>query len=179
MLVTEIINPNESIWRTNPLLETITALKEFKKREGVRGSSKILTAIFLIWDPKSKLYDSGLSEDQIMEDINRNVLGEVNFEWDQYEDIKNLFLDINTSVLEKRLVEYERQLKERDEFFNALPWNTSNAKLKDSMMSNNKKLWEEYLEVKRKVEDERSATGALRANYEMSLAEEAMLSNGK
>jgi len=168
----KIPNPDVNIWEENPGLSLINDFKHFRKQEGEQRSSSILKAIYYIWDPKSDFHQLNKSEGEIIAEINENVIGEVDFDWDKYEHIKDLYFEYAITKTEKLLLNYEKDLFDLDEMLETWKWSKKDIKARAEAVKQRKILWEEFLLVKEKAVEERENMSALRADYELSIVEE-------
>ena len=164
-------DPKDDIWEKNPFLELISDFKKFKQDVGARKSSKVLAALFLIYDPKSPFRNQGMSDDEILEDVTLNYLTYKGFDWADYEDIKAVYLSKCISKLEKLLLTYERDLDELAVVMKNWKYTKENAKERAAVTDTYKTLLEDYIELSNKVEEEKKAS-TNRAKYTESLAEQ-------
>lgn len=164
-------NPEENIWDTNPGLELITEFRDFKAKEGEIKSSNIIKAIYYIWDPKSPLRDSGLPEEKLIEDNTKNIIGDKNFNWDDYEDIKEFYLKYNISKIEALLLQYEDEVKGLNELLADWPWTKKGVKEKSFAVSQYKGLFESLMEISDKVRADASDEMEMRAGYQKTMVE--------
>jgi uncharacterized protein YihD (DUF1040 family) len=163
-------DPKDNIWEKNPHLEIITEFKDFKKQVGFRKSSKVLTALFLIYDPKSPLRNQGWTEEEILEDVNKNYLTYKNFDWDDYEDIKEVYLNKTISKIEKLFIQYEKDLEDLNLVMRSWKYDKNNVKERSALIKEYKTLLADYMELRSKVEEQKK-TIQNRAGYKESLAE--------
>jgi len=77
-------------WEQNKQLSYMSPFSSFKKK---KNSSKIMKAIYLIYDSKSSFKQTPMSEEEIIKDVNLNFLEDENFKWSEYEDIVEAFKD--------------------------------------------------------------------------------------
>lgn len=171
MALIQEVNPDVSIWKQNPALGLIKEFKELKLKEGDERSSNIIKAIFYIWDTKSKLRDSGLSEQQLIEDINTSVIGDPDFNWHEYWDFKEFFIAKNVSKLESMLIGYENDIRDLEQMLADWKWGKKDLKQKAEARKQLKILVEEYADLKRKALAEADENVVLEGGYTKSLVE--------
>lgn len=164
-------NPEDNIWEANPSLELISGFRAFKNKEGVERSSNIIKAIYYIYDPKSELRDSGVPFDQLIEDITNNVIGDPDFDWNDYDDIKELYMSNNITALEAKLLDHEKEMEDLKTFLST--WALSKKDIKDRMvtMSAYNKLLDEYIDIREKVKMETEEMTEMLGGYQKSLIE--------
>lgn len=152
------IMPDEGInfWDANKELEYLSPYAQFKKKEGKRRSGRIMTAIWMCFDPKSRAQQSGEREEkEIQKDIATNFLNDKNFPWSDYKDIVKAFKKDVRTDLEKEMDYWKMELESRRVYQRSLPWDTQ-RKEKDEMLKTQKSLYNDYLEVMKEVNKERS-----------------------
>lgn len=146
----------ENFWDANKQLTYFTPYAQFLKKEGKRRSGRIMTAIWMAYDPKSMAQQSGGREEkEILRDIASNFLNEKNFVWKKYKDIIDAYKMDCLTKIEKELVYWESELKSRRIYQKSLPWDTA-RKEKDEMLKTQKQLYKDYLEVVKEVKKERT-----------------------
>lgn len=152
------VQKTDNFWEVNPSLLTLTPYAQFYKKLGKRRSSNVMKAVWMIYDPKSKAQLSGeRSEKDLQKDIATHLLNEPSFDWKDKELKKVIAayrLDCRTFV-ERELMFWENELRERSIYQRELPWDTERRE-KDEMLGTQKKLFEQYLDIKKEVDKERS-----------------------
>lgn len=169
MIVVE--DPKDNIWTENPHLELVTEFKDFKDKEGTRKSSKILTAIYLIWDPKSNLRNAGMSDLEILEDVTNNYLSYKDFNWDDYGYIKDIYFEKCISKTEKLFLRIESDLDDFNNILEKYKFSKDNAADRAKLTKEYKALLLEYMDVKTRVQEEKKNMNQNRDNYTDSLIE--------
>lgn len=152
------VKPDEGVnfWDANPDLEYLTPYAQFKKKEGKRRSGRIMEAIWMCFDPKSSAQQSGQrEEDEIMTDIATHFLNDKKFPWGDYRNIIAAYKQDCRTKIEKEMFYWDIELKERREYQRSLPWETE-RKEKDEILKTQKSLYNDYLEVLKAVDQERS-----------------------
>ena len=146
----------QNFWDANKELEYLEPYASFKSKEGKRKSGRIMEAIWMCFDPKSRAKQSGnRDEEEIMQDIATNFLNDKKFPWDEYSRIVQAFKKDCKTKIEKELDYWEMELAERRVYQRSLPWETQ-RKEKDEMLKTQRPLFEDYLAVAEKVNKERS-----------------------
>lgn len=161
----------ENFWDINKELIYLEPYLKLIKEEGKNRSSDIMKAIYLCYDPKSPFQNTGgRTLEEIQNDIVNNFLEDPSFDWSQYSQLIEIYKKDSRTKLERELDYWEMQLRERREFIKELPWDDK-PELKDNMLNKSKKLFEDYISVIEKVENERKTTKG-HGNTRKSLLEE-------
>lgn len=101
--------------------------------------------------------------------MNTNYLGDEDFPWENYKELRDA-MENDMSRMDRLLLNAEKQLIERDKFLDKWKWTKEEAKDKNTLMASTKKLWDDYLEIKAKVDQEKKE-GTSRGGYKKSLIE--------
>lgn len=158
-----------SFWGQNPELGLMTPFAAFKKKA---KSDKIMKAIYLIWDAKSTFRKSGMTTEQIMEDINTNFLGNPDFDWEPYQEIIEAYKDKCMSRLYKKVLDMLEELDLIDEARQSLSWDDEDEyKRKIELFAASKKLYEEAITLQKELDEEIEAV-ELESEYVLSMIEE-------
>lgn len=170
MAFINVDDPDENIWVTNPMLNKITFFKNIREVHGDDRSSSLLKAIYYIHDPKSSLRKSGMTESEIEDEVNGNILNDPDFDWDVYSDIIEEYKEVNLSRAEKLLNNYDSELSSLQVMIDKWNWSKDDAKQKADVMRQYKSLYEDYVEMRSLVQaDEENQE--MRAGYVKSLTE--------
>lgn len=146
----------QNFWDANEELTYLSPYAKFLKKEGKRRSGRIMCAIWMCFDPKSRAQQSGeRDEEEIMQDIATNFLNDKKFDWSQYKNIITAYKKDCRTKIEKELAYWEMELSTRRVYQRSLPWETE-RKEKDEMLKTQKTLFQDYLDVLKDVEKERS-----------------------
>lgn len=70
------------------------------------------------------------------------------------DDLINKYLAIRTSYIQRKLINWKKQIDERDEYLNNLKWNDDNAEMKDKLMANTDKLYKQYFTIEKELSKE-------------------------
>lgn len=178
MPLIQIKSKNENIWETHPFLDIIPEFNEFRHKEGDEHSSKILIAIWILWDSKSPFKDSSVEFDDLVNDVNTAFLEDEHFNWDNYIDIKNLYLKHCITKKESMFLYYQDEIAKLAAFLQDEnnKWSMKNASEKISIISQAKILWRDYLELESQVKEEREAQRYF-GGYNPSMNEQLSLDN--
>lgn len=163
-------SPEDNIWKVNPSLELISEFKDFKQQEGEERSSNILKAIYYIWDPKSNLRDSGIKEDQLLRDVTSNILGD-DFNWDDYEEIRNAYLNFNITKLESLLLRYEKEIEDLNAMLETWKWDKKDVVQRGKAVAQYKALFDEYISTAEKARMEAEELSDMLGGYQKSMLE--------
>lgn len=142
-------NP-EDFWELNVELAYINPFYEFKKQ---KDSAKIMTAIWMIYDPKSSLSNSSLGEEKLKEDIAKNFLNQ-KIKWSDYKKYIDAYKDNCRTKIEKELDDLYLMIKERQEMASDLDWESDFEK-KDKVILSGNQYYENYFALRAKLKEER------------------------
>jgi arylsulfatase A-like enzyme len=106
-------------WEQNQELKYIEPFATFSKK---KDSSDIMKAVYLVYDFKSKFNRGGIPKDKAKEDVAKNFLKKPNFKWDDYEEVIKAYIDTCTTVKQKALQKFEKDLKGLSEYMEVLSW---------------------------------------------------------
>ena len=160
---------DKDFWEQNKELALMTPFSSFKKKA---KSDKIMKAIYLIWDSKSSFRKSGMSTEEIMNDININFLNNADFNWEPYEDIVEAYKDKCMSRLYKKVIAMLSELDDIDEARSNLSWEDEDQyKQKIALFDASKKLYEEAISLQKELDEEIEAV-ELESEYVLSMIEE-------
>ena len=171
MPLVSIKKSNINIWDEYPDLDVIDVFKKLRKEEGDEKSSNILKSIYYIWDPKSDKRDSGFTEEELIKDINKNLIGDKNFKWAEYEEVKEAWFKYCLTNTERLLQYYENEIDGLNEMMKDWTWTKHDASEKAAAMRNYKQLLTEYSEVKNLFTQEKIEREKMEAGYQLSMIE--------
>lgn len=106
-------------WEQNPELKYIEPFAALYKK---KDSSDIMKAIYLVYDFKSKFNRGGISKDKAKDDVSKNFLKKPNFKWEDYKDIIDAYIESCTTVKQKALQKFEKDLTGLSDYMEALSW---------------------------------------------------------
>jgi hypothetical protein len=157
MTVLDKFDTDVNFWETNPQLKYIGVFEEFHnkdKSKGKKDSSQIMWAVALLLDKSKHNNFRNLPEDEKKEQLAKYFLKQPNFEWDEKEikDLTDQYFKLCLSQAEKSLIEWERKLKERDEFIASCPYNAETYEMLDKLLSNTYKMYQMYQTVKSQLD---------------------------
>lgn len=157
----------KDFWILNQEFGYLEPFATFKKK---KESAKIMMAIYMIYDPKSQLTNSGESIEKIKKDVSTNFLGKEKFDWTPYLSIVAAYKKYTKTKIEKTLDEWWNQLKEREEFLNELEWEDQ-AQLKEGMLLKTDEHFMKYHNILSLLKEERQET-LMHGGYTLSWIEE-------
>lgn len=91
------------------------------------------------------------------------------FSWDDYTELLTLIEEKVLTKAERALMRWEKTLHERDDFIASVPYNETTYEMKDKLLANTPKLWDQYESISEKLLKERQAK--THGDIEESLAE--------
>lgn len=160
-----------NIWEEYPHIGMISKFKTFKRKEGKDKSSRILIAVFLIFDPKSPFRKASMTEDEIMNEVNKSVLKDVKFPWDEYEEIKEYFLEKNGSKLQMMFRDTEAEIINLNTFLKKWKLNKNDVGERAKVMKQYRDLYKDYMELKEKIDMEVEDGANSHGDYDKSMLE--------
>lgn len=173
---------NKNFWDENPEMGIL--FKDFKnkdKKSKSKKSSTIMWAIALAYHNDSKFSNAPLEnrKELIAEDF-LIPKGYTKFEWNDYDDIINRFLEFCTSKPQKILDRWESNLKDRQNFIDEIPYSLDIdpklLELKEKMMKDTHNMWKQYQTCLKDVASEKSKNST-KGNIQKSLGEQGMFNN--
>lgn len=146
-----------NIWEVEPQLKIPKAFKKLydsDKSKGKAHSSKIMWAIALLVDNSEANKFRNLREDDRKSLISTDFLKDESFNFDEYQEAINSYIELNMSKLEKELRQQELKLEERAKFINNTPYNIENGDKLDKFLMNTGKLYDQIKELKDKIKSD-------------------------
>lgn len=105
-------DPNKNLFEQNPEIEFISGIKDFIKDIGSREeASKFLWAVYMVDDPKSKLYKI-MNEEERMADVAKNYLQKEDFDWNLLSEIRKEYIKISLTKEEKFFTIWGQKIEE-------------------------------------------------------------------
>lgn len=152
-LFVDIENEDSDIWKDNPDLQFSEPFAKFKKSE--RNSNKIMKAIYLIYDPKSRFNIAKEPQEKIIEDVTKNFLRKREFDWTKYNDVIEAYKENCKSPLQRQ---YEEILSDYEGFisyYRNLSWEDEDeARIKTGHMKTIEDYGKKIIELKKLVDGE-------------------------
>jgi len=156
----------KNFWKLNQELSYIDPFAAFSKK---KDSAKIMMAIYMIYDPKSQLINSGLSVEEVKKDISTNFLKDLKFDWSKYRDITVAYQNLCRTKIEKELDSYYLMIQERRKVADDLDW-ADDFQKKEEIVSTHDKYVEKYTQLVEALKQER-AEKLMHGDYTPSLLE--------
>lgn len=150
---------------SDPQLKTI-----FKEEYELPVSSKVMWALMLYSHPESKYYS--LDRISRLQLIESDYLAHPLLIDEHASTIKKIEQFLLTKP-QRLLKSWEEDLEERDQFMKSLPYNHENFDIKEKLMTNRLKMWEQYLAILKKVNEESDSQAF--GDTELSLIEKGVL----
>jgi len=141
----------KDFWELNQEFSYIEPFAKFKKR---KNSAKIMMAIYMIYDPKSQLTNSGESTDKIRKDITKNFLEDDKFNWSLHKDVVLAYQHYTRTKVEKEFDDWWKQLEERKEFVKELDWE-DDPDLKEKLLLQTDQHFEKFNNIVSIMKEER------------------------
>lgn len=143
----------KDFWKLNVELAYIEPFYSFSKKE---ESAVIMTAIWMVFDPKSSLYNSSVPEEKIKEEIAKSFLKDKvkGFKWSDYKNLVEKYKDFCKTKIEKELDNYLLMLQDRQQTGQDLDW-AEDFDTKEKIFSTQSKYYNEYLAIRSRLREER------------------------
>lgn len=151
-MINLVINTNEIFWEANPDAKIIFS-KTYSEDESEqkKESSRIMWAYTLLYHPYSILSEFAYSEK--LKFITESYLYE---DWNPEDnpELNKKFKDFALTRKQRILVNWEKQIDEREQFMNSITYQ-ENYEVKEKIMGNNKKVWDEFSRAEAEVMKEK------------------------
>jgi len=124
--------------------------------------------LFLFAHPDSKFFELSPIERKILiyDDF---LLKDETFSWEEYEPLLIEIAEKALTKAERALMRWEKTLHERDDFIASVPYDASTYEMKDKLLANTSKLWDQYETILDRLTKEKQAKTL--GDIEESLAE--------
>ena len=156
----------EDFWELNQEFSYVEPFSSFKKE---KDSAKIMMAIYMVYDPKSQLVNSGESEVKIKEDIKNNFIKNPEFEWKDYRELVVAYKSYSKSKIEKELEQYYLDIIERREYAKDLDIEDDYER-KNDIIKTHKSYLKDYFDCADRLKEDRQER-LFHGNYTPSLLE--------
>lgn len=104
--------------------------------------------------------------------IEKDYLRE-SFKWDSYKETLERASQFLLTKTQRLLKSWEDDLEERDVFMKSMPYNAETFDLKEKLMTNRLKMWQNYWEILKKVSQE--VESRTQGDSELSLSEKGLI----
>jgi hypothetical protein len=155
-----VIDPKGDVWRDNPHLELIKVFRDFKAKYGEEQSSRILKAVYYLYDVRSPLRDTPKSFDEMVEDVNDTVIKDPKFNWGAFQFIVDAYSEHVPTKAQAEMRRYEDEISGLHDFLATWAWGEDNVKEKADALIKAEKLWAIFLKLKDQVTAENTASGS-------------------
>jgi hypothetical protein len=173
---------NVNFWVVNPSLkipEAFAKLYNSDKSKEKKDSSQIMWAIALLLDSDSKFFN--LPEEDRKNLIKKDYLKNEKFSFMVYKDAVDMYSQLILTPAKRALAGWNDKITERDQFLRETPytlgdigdkgnWVGGTADVIDRMMSNTKKLYDDYQRIIEDLEEEKTKESG-KGNRKASLAD--------
>lgn len=139
-------------WEANPEMGFRSPFAEFKEKG--EESALVMSAIYMMYDPKSSARNSGSNEIDIKRDISKNLLDNEDYDWSQHGKLIRAYEKMCKTKIEKELDSWFLQLQERNQYVNDLDWE-QNSKEKEELLLKNDAHFEKYRGIVAILKEER------------------------
>jgi|SRR5687768_9637727 len=147
-----------NFWTENPQLlipARFGELYDADKSTGKEESSKLMYAICFYIDPTEENKFRNIPEEDRKRLIAKDFLKNVNFKWEEYEDLIEYCKDnFIITQAQRSLFNLKKELEDRDRFLNELSWDIETGDKKDKMLANTSKLYDMYDKLIKQIEKE-------------------------
>jgi hypothetical protein len=166
--ITQTYSPNNNFWEQHPQFTTVNPFKKIwasDKSRGKKVTSDLMWAIALIYHPKSDLYYMPSKIERISLDMLKIKKNELDSFWEENKVFVDAFKDMVITQAVKSLVVWEEAMKDRDEFLSTQRYTfgytdeagieyKDNTKLLDEMRARTPKMYAEFFQIKKAIEEE-------------------------
>lgn len=157
---------DDNFWQVNPEFNVISEIRSFREKiNDDEKSSLIMWSLWMLYNYDSPL--KTMSFDERVLDVCQNYLKDDIY---KYESFMGWYAEAFKSEEHKMLDKWEKDLKDREAFFDSIPWNKDNIKIKEDMLKGRGKYMDEYLTMKAKVNQQVVERGNW-GDYEESFTE--------
>lgn len=138
----------------------------------ITNPSKYMWAVALFLHPDSKFANT--DEEYRKTLIISDYYEDMDFESPPYSAVAEVFTHLCLTKPQKFLKDWEEKLEERAKFIASLPYNETTYELLDSMMSKTERMWKQYMNCLKDVEDEKTKSHTFGGAQE-SLTEQGLI----
>lgn len=138
----------------------------------VKDPSRYMWSVALFLHPDSKFANTDPSYRQEL--ITSDYFPEMDFESAPYPAVAEVFSHLCLTKPQRFLKDWEEKLEERARFIASLPYNETTYELLDSMMSKTERMWKQYMNCLKDVEDEKAKSHTFGGAQE-SLTEQGLI----
>lgn len=145
----------ENFWEVNPSFLSIgifQSLYEDDNSSKKKQSSQIMWAVAFYSDVNENNVWRNLDSSEKIELIKEDILKSKKFQWESLEQLVNTYKSLILTTAERKLIDFNNKLEERTEFINSTKYDLDNGEQLDKMLSNTKKLYDLYFEIKKEFE---------------------------
>ena len=168
------ININNNYWDAFPaerVVRPFSALYNLDKSKGRKTSSSIMWALTMLTDPATYNPLSRMTREERLEELLNSYIGQK--ELDDVLELEEEFVNFKLSYIKKRYRFYQSLLEDRERYMKTLSYDTHASQL-DSMLVNTKKIWDEFLKIKKEVDVE-EVSYHTKGNREESASEKGLI----
>ena len=162
-------NPKD-YWDINLELSYIEPFASFVD---VEDSAKVMSAIHMLYDPKSIAQNSTVPIEQMKKDISKNVIGDEKFPWKDYGKYIRAFKKYCKTPVEQELSKWFQEMAERTQYMKEFSWE-EDPELKEKMLLKNDEHFEKYNRIRATLKEERTEV-LMHGNYTPSRLERRVL----
>lgn len=166
---------DKSFWEVNPQLTLLGPFKRLYKKDRTknkRKSSDTAWAVFLFAESSERSLFWRLSEEDRKEALKEEF--EVDFNDKLTKECIQYYQEECLSEIEKRLKQYEDFLLKRTDFLTSQEFSLEDAQEIDQMASRTKKIWDDYLKIKKEFEIEKKKSH-VQGGRDLSAQEQGLL----
>lgn len=148
---------NSNFWTINPQLkipELFFNLYSEDSSEDKKESSDIMYALVFFTDPSEENKFCNIPIQDRKRLISKDFLKNPEFNWDKYTEHIELLKELVFTQAERSLINYRKELEQRDAFLQSTPWDLDTGEKKDKMMANTEKLYAVYDRICKTIQKE-------------------------
>lgn len=144
--------------------------KENKKENKKEKSSRIMWGLRMLTVPTKDNPLWRMTNEERLDELS-NILSQD--ELDKVIELRKAYVDAKMSYVMKRYLFYQDLLEQREDYMSTLSYTTDSDKL-DDMLARTKKIWDEFMKIKKELEVEEDS-GYVKGSREESATEKGLL----
>jgi hypothetical protein len=165
-------NINLNYWdvhAADKLVRPFSSLYEEDKTKTKKHSSNLMWCLLLLTDPSKANPLSRMNREERLAELSHTLSPDPTL----LVDLEEEFAEYKLSYIKKRYRFYQKLLEERERYMGTLSYDTHAQQL-DTMLVNTKRIWDEFLKIKKELDVEEQSYYT-KGNREESAAEKGLI----
>lgn len=153
-------NASVNFWDANPQFTSIEPFKTYQKKDKSKekkDSSLIMWGLAFYYDEESIYYSMQKTDKE--QAIAVGHFGDRKFPWDSIRELMEAFELVYLTPARRQLYEWNRLMNEKTEFMSGQTYNEKNWEMLEKMLGSNKKLFDEYDAISKRLANEKDSSG--------------------